>query len=124
MLDYLHPGDLDDAGDAARLGPAIGLAALDGRLVGDPLLLGRPIRCHHGLELLLISIFPIHQWVDHGTPAMINLLILCTGCEKGLLVEVHGPQATSIRVGRQVELPGLGVITAAIDYIREHLPAA
>lgn len=101
----MHPRDLDDAGDAAWLGPAISLTSLEGRLIGDPLLLGRPVRCHHGLELLLISIIPIHQRVDYGAPAMINLLILSTGSEKGLLVEIHGPQATSIRVGRQVELP-------------------
>lgn len=107
LLDYLHPRDLDDAGHAAWLGPAIvpRLSTLQRRLVGDSLFLGRPVRRHHGLLLLLITILPIHQWLDYGATAMINLLILCTGTEKGLLVEVHGHQATSIRVGRQVELP-------------------
>jgi hypothetical protein len=55
--------------------------------------------------MLLFSILPIHQWLEHGATAMINLLILCSGTEKGLLVEVDGHQATLIRVGRQVELP-------------------
>lgn len=107
LLDYLHPRYLDDAGDAAWLSPAIvpGLTSLERGLVGDSLLLGRPVSRHHGLELLLISILPIDQWLDHGATAMINLLILCSGSEKGLLVEIHGHQPTSIRVGRQVELP-------------------
>ena len=107
LLDYLHPRYLDDAGDAAWLGPAIvpRLAALERGLVGHALLLGRPVRCHHGLQLQLFSILPIHQGLHHGATSMINLLILCSGTEKGLLVEVHGHQATTIRVGRQVELP-------------------
>jgi hypothetical protein len=123
LLYYLHPRHLDDAGDAAWLGPAIVpcLTALERGLVRDSLLLGRPVRRHHGLLLLLISIIPIHEWLDHGATTMINLLILCSGTEKGLLVEIHGHQATSIRVGRQVELPGLGIVTA-IDYVRKNLP--
>ena len=41
LLDYLHPRHLDDAGDAAWLGPAIVpcLTALERGLVGDSLLL-------------------------------------------------------------------------------------
>jgi hypothetical protein len=51
LLDYLHPRYLDDAGDAAWLGPAIvpRLSALERGLVRDSLLRGRPVRCHHGL---------------------------------------------------------------------------
>ena len=71
----------------------------------------------------MISSLPIHQRLeDHGATAMINLLILRAGSEKGLLVEIHGHQPTSIRVGWQVELTRLVVVTA-IDYVREHLPA-